>query len=144
MTVYARSFIRKSSVLLALTAILVANVNIADEVDQNLIAAGSAQWVSNSGDKSSTDAMVDIGPMRQMGDALKVIIRWPYLPASYGSDPRSFACCAAARKCADEAFTWPKPPKRTRWNTSKKPAKRTRTITGCSSRPANWSDSNTG
>ncbi|KXO72951.1 hypothetical protein AYJ56_17310 [Brucella anthropi] len=33
--------------------------------------------------------------------------------ASYGSDPRSLACWAAARKCANEAFTWPPPPNRT-------------------------------
>ncbi|MFB8343468.1 hypothetical protein ACWGNA_20345 [Brucella cytisi] len=169
---------REAAVLLALTAILVANDSLAEEVDQNSIAAGSAQWVSSSGDKSPTDALVDIGSMRQMGDALEVIIRWPYLPASYGpeaveknriicrtngafsfsveeghvspdghyqftnvydpasqraeaekrasqmarigngvssygSDPRSLACWAAARKCANEAFTWPPPPNRT-------------------------------
>ncbi|MFB8344899.1 hypothetical protein ACWGNA_27475 [Brucella cytisi] len=169
---------RKSRVLLTLTAILVANVSLAEEVDQKSIAAGSVQWVSSSGDKSPTDALVDIGSMRQIGDALEVIIRWPYLPASYGpetveknriicradgalsfsveeghvspdghyqfknvydpasqraeaekrasqvakigngvssygSDPRSLACWAAARKCANEAFTWPPPPNRT-------------------------------
>ena len=169
---------RESGVLLTLTAILVVNVSIAEEVDRNLIAAGSAQWVSSNGDKSPTDAMVDIGSMRQMGDALEVMIRWPYLPASYGpeavekdhiicradgalsfsveeghvspdghylfknvynpasqraeaekrasqratigngissygSDPRSLACWAAARKCANEAFTWPPLPNRT-------------------------------
>ena len=32
---------------------------------------------------------------------------------SYGSDPRSLACWAAARKCAGEAFIWPAPPNKT-------------------------------
>ena len=32
---------------------------------------------------------------------------------SYGSDPRSLACWAAARKCAGEAYTWPAPPNKT-------------------------------
>lgn len=77
---------RKSGVFLALTAILVANVSLAEEVDQKSIAAGSAQWVSSSGDKSPTDAMVDAGSMRRRGDALEVIIRWPYLPAYYGPE----------------------------------------------------------
>jgi len=169
---------RKSRVLLTLATILFANVSLAEEVDQKLIAAGLAQWVSSSGDRSPTDAMIDIGSMRQVGDALEVIIRWPYLPASYGpeavekdriicradgalsfsveeghvspdgdfqfknvydpasqraeaekrasqtakignwvssygSDPRSLACWAAARKCANEAFIWPPPPNRT-------------------------------
>lgn len=30
--------------------------------------------------------MVDIGSMRPKGDALEVIIRWPYIPASYGPE----------------------------------------------------------
>ncbi len=33
--------------------------------------------------------------------------------SSYGSDPRSLACWAAARKCADQSFTWPPPPNET-------------------------------
>ncbi|WP_273793852.1 hypothetical protein [Brucella anthropi] len=33
--------------------------------------------------------------------------------SSYESDPRSLACWAAARKCANEAFNWPPPPNRT-------------------------------
>ena len=169
---------QKSGVLIALAAILVVNISVAEELGHKSIAAGSTQWVSSSGDKSSTDAMVDIGTMRQIGDALEVIIRWPYLPSSYGpevveklhiicrangalsfsveeghvspdghyqfqnvydpasrreeaekralqmakisngissygSDPRSLACWAAARKCANEAFTWPPPPNKT-------------------------------
>ncbi|KAB2693694.1 hypothetical protein F9K79_21025 [Ochrobactrum sp. Kaboul] len=169
---------RKSGALFAFIAISVSNVSVAEEVDQRLTAAGLTRWVSSSGDKSPTDAMVDIGSMRQVGDALEVIIRWPYMPApygpdavekdhiicrangalsfsveeghvspdghyqfknvydpasqraeaekrasqrakigygisSYGSDPRSLACWAAARKCANEAFTWPPPPNRT-------------------------------
>ncbi|WP_273786531.1 hypothetical protein [Brucella intermedia] len=168
----------KSEVLVALAAMSVVNISLAEEVDQKSIAVGSAHWVSSSGDKSSTDAMVDIGTMRQRGDALEVIIRWPYLPSSYGpevvekmhiicradgalsfsvaeghvspdghfqfqnvydpagqraeaekrdsrmakisngvssygSDPRSLACWAAARKCANEAFVWPPPPNET-------------------------------
>jgi len=173
-----RSLLRISGVLSAVCTILVANVSVAENVDQKSIAGGSVKWVSSSGDKSPTDAMVDIGSMRQVGDALEVIIRWPYMPApygpdavekdhiicrangalsfsvadghvspdghyqfknvpdpasqraqaekrasqmakignrvsSYGSDPRSLACWAAARKCANEAFTWPPPPNRT-------------------------------
>lgn len=169
---------RKSGALFAFIATSVSNVSVAEEVDQKLIAAGSTRLVSSGGDKSPTDAMVDIGSMRQIGDALEVIIRWPYLPASYGpeavekdhiicradgalafsveeghvspdghyqfknvydpasqraeaekrasqratigngissygSDPRSLACWAAARKCANQAFTWPPPPNRT-------------------------------
>lgn len=34
-----------------------------------------------------TDAMVDIGSMRQIDDALEVVIRWPYMPASFGPEP---------------------------------------------------------
>lgn len=30
--------------------------------------------------------MVDIGSMRKKGDALEVINRWPYMPASYGPE----------------------------------------------------------
>ena len=33
--------------------------------------------------------------------------------SSYGPDPRSMACWAAARKCAGEPFTWPPPPNMT-------------------------------
>ena len=32
---------------------------------------------------------------------------------SYGTDPRSLACWAAARKCRGEAVTWPPPPNNT-------------------------------
>jgi len=173
-----RACMPKSGVFVAMAAILVVNISVAEELDHKSIAAGSALWVSNSGDESSTDAMVDIGTMRQIGDALEVIIRWPYLPSSYGpevveklhiicradgalsfsveeghvspeghfqfqniydpaiqraeaekratqmakisngvssygSDPRSLACWAAARKCANEVFTWPPPPNKT-------------------------------
>ena len=169
---------RISGILFAVTAILAANVSVAENVDPKWIAGGSVKWVSSSGDKSPTDALVDIGSMRQKGDALEVIIRWPYIPASYGpeavekdriicrangalsfsveeghvspdghyqfrsvgdpasrreeaekralqmakisngissygADPRSLACWAAARKCANEAFTWPPPPNKT-------------------------------
>lgn len=81
-----RPFIRISGVLYAVTAILVANVSVAENVEQKWIAGGSVKWVSSSGDKSPTDAMVDIGSMRQKGDALEVITRWPYMPASYGPE----------------------------------------------------------
>lgn len=169
---------RISGILSAVATILVANVSVAENVDPKWIGGGSVKWVSSSADKSPTDAMVDIGSMRQKGDALEVIIRWPYMPASYGaeavekdhiicrangalsfsveeghvstdghyqfknvgdpasrrkeaekralqmakisngissygSDPRSLACWAAARKCASEAFTWPPPPNKT-------------------------------
>ena len=148
------------------------------DVAPSAIAAGSPQWIASSGDKSSIDALVDIGSMRQIDDVLEVEIRWPYLPvsygseesdkehiicqadhaisfsieigfvspdgqyhvkrtldpaserekaeqrdaemanigggfSSYGSDPRSLACWAAARKCAGESFTWPPPPNET-------------------------------
>lgn len=173
-----RACMPKAGVFIALAAILVVNISVAEELDHKSIAAGSAQWVSSSGDESPTDAMADIGTMRQIGDALEVIIRWPYLPSSYGpevvekmhiicradgalsfsveeghispeghfqvqnfydpavqraeaekratqmakisngvssygSDPRSLACWAAARKCANEVFTWPPPPNKT-------------------------------
>lgn len=68
-----------------LGTILVVNISVAEELGHKSIATGSAQWVSNIGDKSSTDAMVDIGAVRQIGDALEVMIRWPYLP-SYGPE----------------------------------------------------------
>lgn len=170
----------KLGVLLILSVLSAAEVCLADEttIAHTSIAAGSTQWVANHGDRSPTDAMVDIGTMKQIGDALEVIIRWPYLPASYGpqpadkerivcqadhavsfsveggffspdgqyhikqaydpaserakveqreaqmakigngfssygSDPRSLACWAAARKCAGQSFTWPPPPNRT-------------------------------
>jgi len=138
------------------------------------IAAGKPVWVASYGDKSVTDAWVDIGTLRQVGSELEVRIRWPYMPASYGNltaevdrvdcnrdeaisysitngyfgadgryhpvqvldpvvekkkayaydaqfaqfgtftsygnDPRSLACWAAARKCAGQNFTWPPPP----------------------------------
>ncbi len=32
------------------------------------------------------------------------------LGASYGPDPRSLVCWAAARKCDGKDFTWPPPP----------------------------------
>jgi hypothetical protein len=32
------------------------------------------------------------------------------MPGSYGSDPRSLVCWAAARKCEEKDFTWPPPP----------------------------------
>ncbi len=60
-----RSFMRISGVLSAVTALLVANVNVAENLDQKWIAGGSAKWVSSSGDKSPTNAMVNIGSMRQ-------------------------------------------------------------------------------
>ena len=147
-------------------------------VPATAIASGSPQWVASKGDQTSTDAMVDIGTMRQVGDELEVEIRWPYVPesfgpepaeldriicledhaisfaiedgfisekgrrqvtktynhetrrqeaeewdaqmskfgggfSSYGSDPRSLACWAAAHRCADQAFTWPAPPNET-------------------------------
>jgi hypothetical protein len=141
------------------------------------IGAGKPLWVASYGDKSVTDAWVDIGTLRQVGAELEVSIRWPYLPASYGpepaeldrvgcnrdeaisysitngyvgadgkyhptesldpatekkkaeaydaefaqsgtftsygNDPRSMACWAAARKCAGQKFTWPPPPNNT-------------------------------
>lgn len=33
--------------------------------------------------------------------------------SSYGTDPRSLACWAVARKCAGQTFTWPPPPNNT-------------------------------
>lgn len=50
-------------------------------------ASGQIKWVSSSGDWSSTDALVDVGSMRQVGEMLEVVIRWPYLPAAYGPEP---------------------------------------------------------
>lgn len=147
-------------------------------IEPSSIGSGSPLWVASNGEKSSTDALVDIGTMRQVGDVLEVEIRWPYLPSSYGPepaekdhiickadhaisfsiedgfvtadgayrvkqaydpasqreraeqqdsqmakigggfssygfDPRSLACWAAARKCAGEPFTWPPPPNET-------------------------------
>lgn len=165
---------------LTLTTLLCVNLSLAEEksTPNTLIATGQPRWVSSNGNKSPTDAMVDIGSMGQTGDALEVVIRWPYMPASfgpepvekerivcqadrafsfmveegaispegryvvkktynpesqreeveqlasqlaqsgngfssYGSDPRSLACWASARKCAGEDFTWPPPPNRT-------------------------------
>ncbi len=175
-----RPYKQKLAILIALTALSATNVYAAEEVAiaPTSIATGSPQWVASNGDQSSVDALVDIGSMRQIGDALEVFIRWPYLPASYGpepaekdhifcqvdralsfsveegffspdgkylikeafnpenqreqakqlasqmaktgngfwsygSDPRSLACWAAARKCAGQDFTWPPPPNRT-------------------------------
>jgi hypothetical protein len=34
-------------------------------------------------------------------------------PMSYGTDPRSLVCWAAARKCEGKDFTWPPPPNNT-------------------------------
>jgi len=171
---------QKSGILPTLFAMSFSMVGFASgtEIPPSSIASGSPQWVASKGDKSSTDAMVDIGSMRQIGDVLEVEIRWPYLPesygpeesdrnhiicggdhavsfaveigfisedgryhvkktfdpaserakaeqrdaemakfgggfSSYGPDPRSLACWAAARKCAEEPFTWPPPPNRT-------------------------------
>ncbi len=81
-----RACMPKSGVFVALAAILVVNISVAEELDHKSIAAGSAQWVSSRGDESSTDAMVDIGAIHQIGDALEAIIRWPYLPSSYGPE----------------------------------------------------------
>ena len=85
-TVRMEPSMRISGILSALTAIMVANVSVAQNVDHKWIAGGSVKWVSSSGDKSPTDAMINIGSMRQNGDALEVIIRWPYMPASYGPE----------------------------------------------------------
>jgi hypothetical protein len=171
---------QKHGILLILPVLCLGEVCLAAGVTvaPSSIAAGSPQWVASAGDKSPTDAMVDIGTMRQTGDALEVDIRWPHMPASYGPelaekdrvvcledhaisfavedgfvsadgeyhikqtydparrreeaerqdsqmpkigagfssygpDPRSMACWAAARKCAGEPFTWPPPPNRT-------------------------------
>lgn len=156
------------------------NVCVAEgtAVGPSLIGAGSPLWVASSGDKSPTDAMMDSGTMRQVGDALEVDIRWPFLPesygpepaekdhivcktdhavsftvedsfvsvdgqyhvkqaldpetqreraeqqdsemtklgggfSSYGTDPRSLECWAAARKSAGQPFSWPPPPNET-------------------------------
>ena len=35
------------------------------------------------------------------------------MPVSYGSDPRSLVCWAAARKCEGKDFSWPPPPNKT-------------------------------
>lgn len=171
-----KPFMLKSGLFLILSTLSFCEVCLADgmELPPSSIAAASPQWVASSGDKSSTDAMVDIGTMRQVGDALVVETRWPYMPASYGPeesdkehiichadhaisfaveigyvsddgqyhvketydparerekaeqrdaeiakigggfssygrDPRSLACWAAARKCAGQSFTWPPP-----------------------------------
>lgn len=171
---------QKLGVLLMLSVSPFTKVCLAAEMEipHTSIAAGSPQWVASQGDQSSIDAMVDIGTMRQIGDVLEVVIRWPYLPASYGpepteknhvvcqadhaisfavengftaangqyhvkqvydpesqrekeeqrdaemakigngfssygSDPRSLACWAAARKCDEQPFTWPPPHNRT-------------------------------
>lgn len=150
----------------------------AAEIPSTSIASGQREWMPSKGDQSSTDALVDIGTIRQVDDALEVFIRWPYLPesygpepgeknhvicqadsalsfavetgffssdgqyhieetrdpatqretaeqqaaqlakysngiSSYGSDPRSLVCWAAARKCDGQAFTWPAPPNTT-------------------------------
>ena len=55
------------------------------EVPAAAIASGTPQWVASKGDGSPTDAMVDIGTMRQVGDALEVEIRWPHLSKPDGS-----------------------------------------------------------
>lgn len=84
-----KPFMQKLGLLFVLFALPVTKVCLADgmEISPSMIAGGSPKWVANSGDKSMTDAMVDIGTMRQIGDALVVDIRWPYLPESYGPDP---------------------------------------------------------
>jgi hypothetical protein len=166
-----------------LTFALIALPNLAwaqtaTSANPSSIAAGKPFWVASAGDKTSTDALVDIGTMTQAGDELVVTIQWPYMPAaygpdptehdrivcqsdqalsfstdygftgadgkyhatttndpvaerkkseayeaqwaqaggipmSYGDDPRSLACWAAARKCAGQKFTWPPPPNNT-------------------------------
>ncbi|MND47864.1 hypothetical protein D3C80_387670 [compost metagenome] len=161
------------------TLVLLSSIELSAAGDMTIahreIASGQIKWVSSSGDRSSTDALVDVGSLRQVGEVLEVVVRWPYLPAaygpepaeknhivcqaekalsfdvedgylspdgkyhvkkvhspksqreqaeqlasqfakigngisSYGSDPRSMACWAAARKCAGQDFSWPPPP----------------------------------
>ena len=66
--------------------LLAANVSVAENVDPKWIAGGSVKWVNSSGEKPPTDALADIGSMRQKEDALEVIIRWSYMSASYGPE----------------------------------------------------------
>jgi hypothetical protein len=167
--------------LLILVSITVPNIGRAQTVTNvppSSIASGKPVWVASDRNKSAIDALVDIGDMRQVGDALDISIRWPYaptehgheqaeedrvicqpdeaisfdindgfigadgqyhkintynpikarqqaehfsaemakmggIPPSYGTDPRSLACWAAARKCAGQNFTWPPPPNNT-------------------------------
>jgi hypothetical protein len=170
-----------SGMLVAAMALGVPRAGLAKpavSVAASSIASGTPLWVATDTKRSVITAMVDIGTLRQVGDALQVTINWPYAPASegpdnadqeriicspshaisypvtlgkvgahgtyhvahtydvakqrriaeredrqmaamggippsYGDDPRSLACWAAARKCAGEKFTWPPPPNET-------------------------------
>ena len=57
---------------------------------------------------------VDAAASRTRAEAqAKAMAALSPLGASYGPDPRSLVCWAAARKCEGRAFTWPPPPNRT-------------------------------
>lgn len=52
------------------------------EVPAALIAAGKALWVDSAPRIAVLNARVDIGSMRQVGDELEGVLRWPATPAS--------------------------------------------------------------
>ena len=53
----------------------------------------------------------DVAAARQKAEAQeRAMARLTSSGASYGSDPRSLVCWAAARKCEGRDFTWPPPP----------------------------------
>jgi hypothetical protein len=57
---------------------------------------------------------LDAAASRQKAEAQEeAMAKLSPLGASYGPDPRSLVCWAAARKCEGRDFTWPPPPNRT-------------------------------